>query len=84
MKTHITGCIEHGENTSFFLDLLQWPHDPNLVLSCMVRVLCNKRDRLPPKLYVQADNCGRENKNKFVIGFLGYLCLEGYLKEVNR
>ena len=82
LKTHITGCLVHGSQLYLYTDLLQWPHDPNLTITCLVNAITSNTNVLPPKLYVQCDNCGRENKNKYVIGFLGYLCLSGYVKEV--
>ncbi|XP_063419269.1 uncharacterized protein LOC134702108 isoform X2 [Mytilus trossulus] len=81
LKTHITGCLVHGSQLYLYTDLLQWPHDPNLTITCLVNAITSNTNVLPPKLYVQCDNCGRENKNKYVIGFLGYLCLSGYVKE---
>ncbi|XP_076080822.1 uncharacterized protein LOC143051779 [Mytilus galloprovincialis] len=81
LKTHITGCLVHGSQLYLYTDLLQWPHDPNLTITCLVNAITSNTKVLPPKLYVQCDNCGRENKNKYVIGFLGYLCLSGYIKE---
>ncbi|VDI78639.1 Hypothetical predicted protein [Mytilus galloprovincialis] len=81
LKTHITGCLVHGSQLYLYTDLLQWPHDPNLTITCLVNAITSNTNLLPPKLYVQCDNCGRENKNKYVIGFLGYLCLSGYVKE---
>ena len=83
LKTHVTGALVHGKKDHFYVDLLQWPHGPNLSISSLAKAICDSRTCLPPKLYVQCDNCGRENKNKYVIGFLGYLCLAGYVQEVS-
>lgn len=38
---------------------------------------------MPPTLYLQADNCWRENKNKFVLAFCEYLVHEKIFKEVS-
>lgn len=38
---------------------------------------------LPPTLYVQADNCFRENKNKFVLAFCEMLVWKNIFKEVS-
>ena len=32
-----------------------------------------RKGLLPPILYIQMDNCARENKNQYVLGVLGYL-----------
>jgi len=39
-------------------------------------------NRLPPVLYLQADNCVRENKNQYVIGFCELLVKEHIFNEV--
>lgn len=83
LKTHITGAIMHGQSNSFYIDLNQWPHDPNMTITCLLNSLCRGRRSFPPKLYIQCDNCGRENKNKYVLGFLAYLCVAGYVKEAS-
>jgi hypothetical protein len=40
------------------------------------------RDILPPILCIQADNCVRENKNKFLFGLCAALVGLGYSEEV--
>ena len=37
---------------------------------------------LPDKLYIQMDNCGRENKNQFVFALLALLVEKGIFHEV--
>lgn len=37
---------------------------------------------LPPILFLQMDNCGRENKNHAVLGFLGALVSNDIFKQV--
>ena len=44
LKTHITGVISHGHpqpggKIFKFLDLNQYPHDSNLTINCLLRVL---------------------------------------------
>ena len=46
-----------------------------LTLTCLLLTLvevCKERP-LPSKFLLQMDNCVRENKNKYVMGFLAYL-----------
>ena len=43
-----------------------------------------QENKLPPTLYVQADNCGRENKNKYVLAFLELLVAENIFREVSK
>ncbi len=45
-----------------------WKHDPNLTIEVLHRTLSNLDLRgrpIPPRLNLQLDNCGRENKKKF-------------------
>ena len=42
-----------------------------------------KEGRLPPILFLQADNCGRENKNKTIVRFLGHLVQENIIQEAH-
>lgn len=40
MKTHITGVLSHGHGMlSTFLDLMQYPHDPNLTMNIILKML---------------------------------------------
>ena len=32
--------------------------------------IVNQEGRLPTRLFIQMDNCGRENKNQYVLAFL--------------
>lgn len=75
LHTHLTGCLVHGIGIFGYFDFRQWSHDTNLTLTCLLLTLvklCEKKP-LPVKLLLQMDNCVRENKNKYVLGFLAYL-----------
>jgi len=37
---------------------------------------------MPPTLFVQMDNCARENKNKTVFGFLGLMIAKDLVKDI--
>jgi len=85
--THLTGVIVHGCGSEGFLDFLQYLHDPNLTINILLKILVGHfkdlaTTKLPEKLYVQLDNCGRENKNQFVLAFLALLVQEGVFTEV--
>lgn len=91
MKTHVTGAIVHGHGSYVYTDLLQWPHDPNLTLNILIDILLKKvmdytksRIPLPKKLFIQLDNCNRENKNRYVLGFLSLLVQEKLFEEVRQ
>ena len=50
-----------------------------------MKVLCDvkhQRGRLPHVFCIQADNCGRENKNVYIFGLCATLVAFGFLKEI--
>ena len=65
-------------------DFLQWSHDCNLTLFALLRTLqeVTLSRSLPSKLLLQMDNWVRENKNKFVFGFLSLLVELNIFSEV--
>ena len=81
LRTHVTGVLlhtkcPHGKIAYVFVDLLQYPHDSNLTVTVLLKVLrsyVDMHEMLPDKLYLQMDNTCRENKNKFVFGFCAML-----------
>jgi hypothetical protein len=77
----VTGAILHGRRSFAFVDVHLWPHDSNLTINIIVHVLLNLQ-QLPPVLYLQLDNCYRENKNQFLFGFLALLIHHKVFKEV--
>lgn len=80
LRTHVSGVLLHtkapcGKLAFAFVDMLQWPHDSNLTITLIVKVLTEyqKEHQLPSTLYLQMDNTCRENKNKFVLSFCAIL-----------
>ena len=89
LRTHVTGAIIHDNGCYTYCDILQWPHDPNLTINIFLHLLLrqfkefsNKGLPLPKTLYIQLDNCMRENKNRHVLAFLSLLVQEGIFNEV--
>ncbi|KXJ05596.1 hypothetical protein AC249_AIPGENE17471, partial [Exaiptasia diaphana] len=85
LKTHITGVLVNARSTAYaYVDVCEYPHDPNLTINLIMSALSEeqkKQGKLPPILYLQMDNCGRENKNAAVLSFLGLLVqLELFVK----
>jgi hypothetical protein len=87
MKTNLTGILAHGRKPSVFVH--SWypyfPHDSNSVVSSIMKVLRDLEETgqgLPPRLRIQADNCARENKNKYILTLLALLVKFGYFEEV--
>ena len=84
LRTHLTGVIAHGSGSHYYFDFLQFPHDSNLTLFALLKTLeeLNRYKKLPAKLMIQMDNCSRENKNKYVFGFLAILVELNIFTEV--
>ena len=86
MKTHLRGVLVHGWGLYYdvWIDA-HHRHDSNQVVTSIMGVLNavhSARGTLPPILCIQADNCARENKNKFLLGLCATLVGLGYFEEV--
>ena len=81
LRTHLTGVLLHTKSPSGklafgFYDILQYSHDCNLTINALLKVLahfCRSGEPLPQVLYLQLDNCFRENKNKHFLSFFSLL-----------
>lgn len=73
LKAHLVGVMVHGRGNYIYISNDRVHSDPNLTVHCVFRTLLQLPPPLPPVLYLQADNCFRENKNKFVFAFLAML-----------
>ena len=82
LRTHITGALVHGRRSYAFVDVNMWPHDSNLSINILLQILLDQKDSLPPILYLQLDNCFRENKNRYFLGFIALLVYHKVFKEV--
>jgi hypothetical protein len=69
LKVHIV----HGVRPYVYTCTEALASDSNLTIECLLRTLNQLSRPLRPILYVQADNCSRENKNKFVLALLAQL-----------
>ena len=89
LKTHVTGVIvhtdvEHGKKVYAFVDHLQWPHDSNLTINILEEVISEwHHNQLPDVLYLQLDNCFRENKNRYLFGYCANLIELQVFKKVS-
>lgn len=87
LRTHLSGAIVHTQSPSgklfyAFYDILQWPHESNLVLQVLSHILHDFIGRIPSNLYLQLDNTSRENKNRFLLGFCALMVEKGLFKKV--
>ena len=86
VKTHLCGVLVHGVAlyNHLWFDA-HHAHDSNQVVTSLAKVLGDVRSRkgsLHPVLRIQADNCGRENKNKYMFAYCASLVALGYFREV--
>ena len=91
-RIHLLGALVEG-GTSFkgdpscYLYTMsdKWEHGSNQTIELLQRTLLDiesKKKQLPPVLFLQADNCWRENKNRFVMGYLSWLIKRGIFREI--
>ena len=53
------------------------------VVSWVLKEGLLERGKLPPVLFIQADNCTRENKNRYLLSYLELLVRNGVFEEVH-
>ena len=87
LRTHLMGVLVHtraprGKLTYVFCDLLQWPYDGNLVVEVLLRVLGKFGNTIPHTLYLQLDNAGNQNKNRYILGFCALLVEKKVFRKV--
>ena len=86
VKTHLCGVLVHrwGLCCDLWIDA-HHKHDSNQVFTSIMKVLrymhCCKGS-LPPILSIQADNCARENKKKYLLGLYVALVGLGICEEI--
>ena len=87
LRMHLSGAIihtrsPHGKIIYAFYDIMQWPNDSNLILQVLNNILHDFKAKLPNILYLQLDNCFRENKNRCVLGYCALLVQRKVFKKV--
>jgi len=87
MRTNLTAIMVHRKPRKIYVNTWfpYFRHDSNAVVSAIAKVLRDMQaagETLPPRLRVQADNCWRENKNRFVFVFLALLVKYNIFTEV--
>ncbi|XP_053403787.1 uncharacterized protein LOC123534087 [Mercenaria mercenaria] len=87
LKTHVQGILNHGCSTfKCYVDINEYSHDSNLVMNTLLRAIHDSQSKLgtlPEVLFLQADNCGRENKNKYVMSFCELLVRLHVFSEIH-
>ena len=87
--THLVGAIvhsgpsPHGKEVYGSFDFYQFPHDSNLTMTVLLDTLAYWTNNylLPQILYLQFDNCARENKNCYMFVLLALLIEEMFIFE---
>lgn len=73
LKVKLVGLLEHRLANKLYLYTMTQEHQTgaNHVVEVLHRFINQKHTTgpLPSKFYVQLDNCSRENKNRFVLGY---------------
>ena len=85
LKVHIDLVLVHGSEPRCFLAWENIAGDPNLTIHILFTTLLEeerRRGRLPPVLYLQLDNCIRENKNTYTIMYLVWLVERGIFNQI--
>jgi hypothetical protein len=86
IRQQLWGLVNFGRKEyEFFPYFDWWRHDPNLTLSFfwrhLSRTLSESTDSFDV-LYINADNCARENKNRWMFPFLALLVHKKYFKSI--
>jgi len=85
MPVYLMGVLVHGYRTFGFTYLKNIKHGTNVVIECLHHVLVdykNNRNYIPPVIYLQLDNTSKQNKNKFMLGYLACLVAWGVCRQV--
>lgn len=82
--THITGVLVHGRNPGAlaYTWFDRFPAGSDAVSTILLDTISKVDGPLPPTLYLQLDNCWRENKNKYVLGLASLLVENGTFRKV--
>jgi len=92
LAVRLMGAIVYGRAWYGFWSLPQWGANSNTTLTAIARIIRDEQEdgrrrgrpspHLPPRLVVQMDNTGKDNKNHYLVGFAGMLLAEGLFQEV--
>ena len=74
IRVHVTGILEHACPNKLMLLTITEEHKTgsNHVIEALHRWLCRKamEGKLPDVLFIQVDNCSRENKNRYFMSYV--------------
>jgi hypothetical protein len=84
---HIHGLIDNSnQNYRLYGSLEHWSHGSDFVIQILVEYLTELKEQnngaWPGTLYLQVDNCWKENKNVNMLCFLAMLVERGWFNEI--
>jgi len=90
LKLHLTGIINHTHaDRILYGSFDHWPHGSNFIVSLLNDYLKNLQIKLeqehkewPSTMFIQLDNCWKENKNKYFFSYLATLLYLNIFEEI--
>lgn len=86
LKVRLIGVLEHGarKHLSLYTMTAEFETGANHIVEALHRTLSSKAlgSKLQGKLFLQVDNCTRENKNSFLFCYLECLVAWGVYEEI--
>lgn len=85
LKQCVMGVIVHGFRRFIFAAHEYLPFGPNLTIECLHRTLqfvFASVGSTPPVLFLQLDNCYKDNKNRYVFAYCAWLIHSDLFEEV--
>jgi hypothetical protein len=86
LKTHLMISMVHGRDVFVYVTPeARVASDPNLTIECLQTTLKkveSEQGFLPPILYLQFDNCFRENKNAYMVAYCTWLVERGVFDKI--
>ena len=84
-QVYLMGALVHGRAAYCFTYLKNFLHGTNVMTECLHHVLLDiyaKDGRIPRTIYLQLDNTTKQNKSRYMIGYLGCLVEWGVVDKV--
>ena len=86
LKVHTQIAMVHGRQPMVFVATEDIYGDPNLTIECLNRIFKREEEQrpngLPDTLFLQLDNCFRENKNTYVFAYLVWIIERTVFKDI--
>lgn len=84
-KHSLIAAKVHGHGMYCYTISTKFPKDSNVTIEVLWRTLKHletKLGKFPPILYLQLDNSGRDNKNRWVLSYLNWLVQRKIFQEI--